>query len=86
MISHNRSRNTKPRNNVIEQKQSYSVHIIRISWHCLHSLSEIINGHDDVVMTDDRRSVARSKINAALGKGADGDNRVEWSGMNAHFL
>lgn len=37
-------------------------------------------------MTGGERRVARSKIDAPLGEGVDGDNRLEWSGMNAHFL
>ena len=78
MISHNRSRNTNPCNFVIEQKQSHSLCVVRISRLRLHPLSEIINEHDDVVMIDGRRRVVHIKSIPHLAKGLT--ETTGWSG------
>ena len=86
MICNDRLGYTKPSDDVIEQEKCCCLHVVRICWHRLRPFCEIDHGHYNVMMAINGWRVAHCKIYAALGEGANGDNRMVRSRVSTHLL
>ena len=76
MICNDRFGYAKPSDYVIEQEKCCCLCIVRIGWHRLCSLYEIVHSHYNVMVANNGGRVARGKVNDLFGEGADGVNRM----------
>lgn len=86
MVSDNLSRDTKTRNNLIEEKQCCRFTIIFVSRHGLSPLCKVIYDHYDILVIRCRREITSGKVNAPLRKRTDSDNRKKRRYMPVHLL
>jgi hypothetical protein len=74
MVSDNLSQNSKHGDKLIEQKQSYSLNVIRKRRHGLRPLCKVVDNHYDIMMSPSQRRVACDEINAPLCKWTNGND------------
>ena len=85
MVSENLFRNTKVRNDLIEEKKSCCLTVIPKSGHSLDPLREVVYYYNNVLVNFIRRRVTSSIIITPLCKGIDSDDREEQSWMSVHL-
>jgi hypothetical protein len=86
MINDNLTRDSKPGYNLIEHKKLGSPTIGFDCRHGLNPLSEVVCGHDNVLMSPNRSWVAIYKIHPPLGEGTDGNDLVKRGWVQGHLL
>jgi hypothetical protein len=77
MISDNLTRDTEPGDNFVENEEGCSLPIGFYGRHGLDPLSEVVDGHDNMLVPPSRSWVAIDEIYPPLGEGTDDNDWVK---------